>query len=85
MCESYVKKALIFVFDSSKCCIVEKRYIRRSSVSQSLRPCEKSYLGHELRHIDRDVSKGMLSETVLGGKSVDAVSTVQTSKGAANR
>lgn len=60
MCESYVKKVLIFVSDSSKCCIVEKRYIKHSSVSQGLRLCEKSYLRHELRHIDRNVSKGVV-------------------------
>ena len=65
--------------------MTKEPFTRRSVVSEGLRLCEKCYLRHELRHIDRDVSKGMLSETVLGGKSVDAVSTVQTSKGAANR
>jgi hypothetical protein len=47
--------------------------------------CEKGDLRHELSHADLYVLKGILSETVLGGKSIDAVSTMQTGKGAANR
>ena len=39
---------------------------------------------HELRHTARDVSKGIPSETVLGGKST-STTIMQAGEGAANR
>jgi len=45
----------------------------------------KSYLGRELRHTDRYVSKDISSETFLGSKSTDAAITTQTGDGGVNR
>ena len=40
---------------------------------------------HELRHVNCHVSEGMLSETVLGGKSTDTAIIMQAGESAANR
>ena len=65
--------------------MTQELYTRSSVVSESLRPSEKVYLRHGLRHTDCHVSKGIPSETFLSGKSTDAAIAMLASEGVANQ